>query len=222
MIDKALQMIAPHHCYGCGLVGRALCINCKNHIVFDAFELCLACRKPTLALSGICRDCKPSYDRAWCVGLYEGALKETLHAYKFERAKSAYRDFADLLDARVDVLPADVIVTYVPTLSSHRRQRGYDHMKLIAKSFARKRGLKCKSILVRLNKTHQRGSSAKDRWSQSQGAYMAKNVVAGATYLLLDDVVTTGATIEHAARVLKRAGAGQVWVATIARQTLDD
>jgi predicted amidophosphoribosyltransferase len=102
------------------------------------------------------------------------------------------------------------------------RERGYDHMLLIAKYVAKNRRLQCQQLIERVNDSKQRQSNAKQRTTQAKKAFEVDNRLDATTpYLLVDDVVTTGATIKYAAKALRRAGAKHVWVAVIARQTLD-
>jgi ComF family protein len=218
MIDKLLKIIAPHHCKNCNQIGGSLCEHCKYDIINTEFEECLSCMMPS---SGLCQECKRSYSRAWCVSELKNPIKELLYDLKFDNNRAAAKDIADLLHGRVDFLPNDTIVTHLPTLPSHIRRRGYDQSALIAKHFAKKRKLKFKNTLYRSTKTHQRDSTAKQRWTQAKNAFGVSKVEAGRTYFLIDDVVTTGASIEYAAKCLIENGAKEVWVGAIARQTLD-
>lgn len=180
----------------------------------------MACGRLSTREDGICANCRPPYTRAWCVGLYDEGLKDLIHGFKFERAKSNHKDLVDLLDKTLPVLPNDLTVTYVTTLSSHRRLRGYDHVRLVARVFAKRRGLKFETALERQGKTQQRGVGAELRWRQAKIAYASNKKLTG-RYLLIDDVVTTGATLHYASKTLLDAGASEVWVAAIARQSLD-
>jgi predicted amidophosphoribosyltransferase len=127
---------------------------------------------------------------------------------------------AALLDDIVPRLPEHVIIVPVPTLAVHVRQRGYDHMVLLAKAFAAIRELQSKSLLSRRTATSQRGASRVVRMHQAEQAFSCAPLQGG-IYVLLDDVLTTGATAEHAARALLAAGADEVWLAIIARQPLE-
>ena len=174
------------------------------------------------ARNGICDGCTTSYSRAWLVGERTDTLQGIIDALKFERVMDAADSLASLLDMRLPVLPESVIVVPVPTSSSHIRQRGYDHSQLIAKKFAKSRGLKMEQPLRRVALTVQRGKSKKERFEQASMTYHADRMVdSSSTYLLLDDVVTTNATFRYCAAALMDAGAQDVWVAAIARQPLD-
>lgn len=220
MINKVLQLIAPHHCYGCQKIGQTLCANCKYDIEEDGFDACIVCTRPSSA--GICTTCHTTYDKAWCVGDRLGALERLIDAYKFERVKDACVPLVELLDSRLPVLPESVIIVPIPTVPKHIRQRGYDHAAMIAKQLAKRRSLPYQVLLERTDVTMQRGKNKKQRMQQAESAYRCNATLdPAAIYLLVDDVVTTNATIRFGADALRKAGATDVWVAVLARQPLD-
>lgn len=220
MLEGALSFIAPHHCCGCDKIGGLLCDNCKYNINSEPKMFCIACCRPTGHM-WLCNTCRVPYERAWVVGERDGVLQRLVGLYKFERAQSAHRDLGDLILGVLPELPADTVIIPVPTTSGRIRERGYDHMLLIAKYVAKVRGLECKQLVRRKTDTKQRQSTAKQRAIQAKRAFVVHDRIdAHRPYLLIDDVVTTGATIKYAARALRDAGAKHVWVAVIARQTL--
>ena len=221
MLDKMLSFIAPHHCCNCGKVGSLLCDSCRYNIVSEPETVCLTCGGPA-GERGICRSCRVPYDRAWHVGKRADALQRLIGLYKFERVRDGYRVLGDLLIATLPQLPPETVVVPVPTVTSHIRQRGYDHTLLIARYVAKRRELRLGRSLERVTSTTQRHATAKERETQAKQAFSAVGeITPDVPYLLVDDVITTGATLKYAAKTLKDAGAMQVWVAIIARQTLD-
>jgi ComF family protein len=148
-------------------------------------------------------------------------LQRLIGDFKFERVYAAQYVLADLLLAHLDQLPPETVVTPVPTAASHIRQRGYDHTLLLARRVAKERGLKLAQPLIRATATKQRDANRAVRLAQAKTAFTARHPVDAVPYLLIDDVVTTGATMYYAAKLLKDAGAREVWAATIARQPLD-
>jgi ComF family protein len=156
------------------------------------------------------------------VGEREGTLQRVIGLYKFGRAKAAHKILGDLLLETLPCLPPDTVVVPVPTVSSHIRERGYDHMLLIAKYVAQSRGLKCEQLLRRRTDTKQRQASAGQRDIQAKYAFEVRDIInASKPYLLIDDVITTGSTIKYASKALHDAGAEHVWVAVIARQVME-
>jgi ComF family protein len=219
MIDTVLSYLAPHLCYGCGKVGTILCDNCKNNIVDDYFECCILCGSLTQA--GNCTDCLSPIARGWCVGEREGVLRKILDAHKFERVKAAHKVLAALAAEVTPALPSDCIVVPIPTTFAHIRQRGYDHSQLLAKSFTDLKGCRYAPLLNRQKQSTQRGHSRKERIKQAEEAFALEGTVEKRTYILVDDVVTTGATLRSAAHLLRARGAEDVWAVALMRQPLD-
>ena len=217
MLIRFSDLLAPHYCCSCGEIGAILCDYCKYNIISERVMQCISCERLTGGDESLCRQCALPYSRAWCVGVKTDELEKVIEAYKFGRAKSAYQLLAQLLDEVVPLLPDDTIVTAIPTVAAHIRERGYDHAALLARRFAATRRYTYSTPLVRLTKTRQRGASRRQREAQAKEAFRAISTVTG-TYLLIDDVFTTGATVKYAAQALHDAGASEVWVVVLARQ----
>lgn len=222
MIDTLLSYIAPHHCSGCGESGTLLCHNCKYDIISEPYSACIACSTAIAGKQGLCKKCVVPYERAWCVAPRHDVLQRLIDDYKFANVKAASVPLASLLHEQLPELPVNVNVVPVPTISSHIRQRGYDHTLLVARRFAKQRHLTISTPLQRATSTMQRGANKRDRTKQAQSAFMcSESLDPKAIYLLLDDVVTTGATVKFATKTLIDAGAQTVWVVSISRQPLD-
>jgi ComF family protein len=220
MIDELLSNVAPHHCCGCDKIGHLICYDCKNNITSEAETVCLGCHRPT-AIGWLCKECHLPFSRAWVVGKRSGILQRLIGNYKFQRARSAYRDLGDLLIDILPDLPVDTVIVPVPTTPAHIRERGYDHTLLIARYLAKRLNLSCCQILHRVTDTKQRQSSAKQRDTQARLAFVADKISnKDCPYLLLDDVITTGSTVKYASKALSKAGAKNIWVVAIAYQPL--
>jgi ComF family protein len=220
MIDKLLSTVAPHLCSGCGRIGISFCNRCKYDIKEKSFLGCLLCGRASKA--GICTSHQTAYSKAWIVGERQGGLQRLIGGFKFQNMKASAQSLAELLDERLPLLPTDTLIVPVPTAPAHVRERGYDHMLLVARHFARLRGLPLLQIVGRNTMATQHHANRRARIVQAQSAFRADGkVLPDSTYLLLDDVVTTGSTIAEASRVLKEAGANTIWVGAIARQSLD-
>lgn len=215
------DLIAPHYCCSCGVVGKILCDYCKYDIISSIPVFCLQCLKPVGRFGDVCKQCKTYYAKGWVVGHHRAAIKQLIAEYKFHSAKSAGNELALLLSEALPNLPNDVIITSVPTVHSHIRQRGYDHTSAIAAKLAKDRHLPFSRTLKRQHNYTQRGSNKSTRLAQAKEAFGAVSVQVGAKYLLIDDVCTTGATVNYAAKALLDAGASEVWVAVVSREPLD-
>ena len=220
IVDSLLSVVAPHLCSSCGRIGTTFCDNCKYDIIQRTFSNCILCDK--LAELGVCDDHKFVFNQAWVVGTRSGSLQRLIGGYKFQNMKAASVDLADLLCRRLPPLPARSVLVPIPTTAGHIRERGYDHMLLIAQELGRKLHIPVERILQRGNQLTQHHVGRKERLIQAKTAFRVEGMVdPGITYILLDDVVTTGATITQAAKLLRNAGAVYVWVAVTSRQPLD-
>jgi len=220
MIDVLLSMVAPHLCSGCGQVGSTFCDNCKYDITQEPFSGCILCGKPHPF--GVCADHNSSYNQAFVVGERSGPLQLLIGGYKFRNMKSTSVKLAELLDSRLPLLPDNAVFVPVPTSPAHQRERGYDHILLITKKLASLRRVPVARLLIRGNNLTQHRANRQDRLEQAKSAFTVNQALdPSRTYIIVDDIVTTGATIEQAAWQLRRAGATDVWVAVIARQPLD-
>lgn len=213
------SLLAPHYCCSCGAVGSLLCEYCKYDIINDSFDACILCHKLARLGQNSCTSCKSAFTKAWCAGSRSEGLKELLNKYKFERTRAAYAPLADLLHHTLPALPDDVVIVPVPTIAPHIRERGYDQTILLARQLARIRGVAYAPLLRRKTNSVQRGASRKQRAQQAEQAFKADNCTG--RYLVIDDITTTGSTLDAAAKVLLAAGAAEVWVAVVAVQPLD-
>lgn len=222
MVDRFLSFIAPHSCCGCGNSGSILCPSCKNDIVYEPVSACLGCLHPAFD-DNLCRTCRQEMgvEKAWCVGVRETALKELLDRYKFDSAKEAGRRCAELLHQRLPLLPDDFVVVPAPTSPAHRRLRGFDHTLYFARVFAHERKLTCTRLLVRHGNETQHFKNRTERLAQPVQSLEVIGKVPQ-NVLLLDDIYTTGATLRACVRKMHEAGVKRVFVAIIARQTLDE
>ena len=184
-----------------------------------------------------CRSCKtvhPPFDRAIAYGSYDGTLRDLIHLLKFHRVRPLTavlgRMLAETIADLEPSLPAGTVgVIPVPLYAKKRTERGFNQAEVIAraalKSLARlhpnsERFKFVPGALVRSRDTgSQIGLSRRERRENLGGAFAVSDPtrIEGRYILLVDDVYTTGATASECARVLLRAGARRVWVATVAR-----
>jgi ComF family protein len=180
------------------------------------------------ALCGMCRRAQPHFRRAVAYGAYEGALRDVIHLFKYHGTKPAGKLLGKLLHqaASAMALPDSVIVVPVPLWSGKRHARGFNQAEAIARSFLSFQSSSSiqldTSVLVRTRETaSQTGLTRHQRRANVRGAFavVKPEKVKGRSILVVDDVMTTGTTAGECARVLRRAGAKEVFVATVARAT---
>lgn len=220
MIDRLLGLLAPHVCIMCGTEGALLCSRCAPDATEPIPSRCYRCKAVTTD-NAVCVSCKRNSPlrHVWVASLYGGPPKELVYQLKFGRTKQAASVIARYLHEIVPALPPDTVVTYVPTATSRVRQRGYDQAQLIAKAFAKQRGITCSELLIRHGQSRQVGSDRKHRLEQAVKNYQFKRIIPkGTEVLLIDDILTTGATLEASAKMLHQAGAKTVNAAVFAQK----
>lgn len=159
----------------------------------------------------------PEVDACQALLAYDGAGRELVARLKHRNHRAALPGLAAAAASLVDPATVDV-VTWAPTTPRRRRSRGYDQSELVARVVARRLGRPCRRLLRRAEAPPQTGRPAADRWSGP--AFSARSVTSGSRVLVVDDVVTTGATAARAARALRSAGAGRIVVLALARTPL--
>ena len=220
MLDRLLALLAPHHCYSCGLTGTLLCEKCKKHIMATSFRDCVVCGRPTTENN--CQQHRLPYQQAYVVSPRQGVVARLLDDLKFQRVQAAAHTAAELLEARLPVLHPQTVIVPIPTIARHVRRRGYDHMKLIGRAISRRRRLPMRCLLRRrTNVTQHVAATAVQRRRQAQRFFRVVGQIDDqARYLIIDDIFTTGSTIKAAATVLRQAGARYVDIAVVARQEI--
>ena len=208
LFEQILYVLAPHECMGCTAEGILLCAACRDDLV-PMESSCYSCHCATSNFK-VCQVCGyvSQLESVRVYSWYEGLLKDLIKSVKFERAQAGANVLADLLLQRFNDQTHDFQVVPVPTTPRRQRQRGYDQAKLIAWQYAKKARLPYCAILQRSGTRRQLGASRQERLRQLQGVFSVrshkKDLVT--PVLLVDDVVTTGATIEEAARTLRAQG----------------
>lgn len=143
---------------------------------------------------------------------YEGLAVEIIKSLKYERAVASVKPIAQMMIDRIPYVEPSTVVSYIPTANSRVRQRGYDQARLLSKEIARTLGLKYQPTLLRVGKKRQVGSTREQRKKQLEGVFVIRPGVniAGKNILLVDDVVTTGASLTEVAKTLKKNGVRSV------------
>jgi ComF family protein len=138
--------------------------------------------------------------------------KELTRRFKFHYARAAARPIAQLMSEALPFFARDTIIVHIPTATVRRRQRGFDQAELLARQLARSQHLLQAALLARQGQSRQVGATREQRLQQLINGFHPRKpyLIKGAHILLVDDVTTTGATLEAAAKVLKQAGAKRI------------
>lgn len=209
------ELFCPHYCLMCGKLGEILCAECKNYNIHDHVNHCLKCG---VVVRDRCSTCSLPYNHAWMVGYKSERLGEMIDKFKYQSVRALVWPLAEMLAAVLPCLPEDTIVVPLPTIRRHVRERGLDHAWLLGKRLAMLKGWRCDRLVARMRDSVQVGASAEVRRAQAKVAYGLRGDVRSlAHYLVLDDVYTTGASVEAVCGLLRDAGAQNVMVAVLAR-----
>ena len=201
-----------------------VCGGCWRGFARLAPPWCLHCGMPapeTVDACPACRDVLPALDYARAAAAYGGTVREAVHALKFGGRRSLARTLGDLVREQCASTLAerpDALVP-VPLARARERQRGFNQAGLLAEHLGERLGLRVRPRwLVRLRATApQTDLDADARRANVEGAFAAAPAVSGAHVVIVDDVVTTGATMAECARALRAAGARRVGALAVAR-----
>ena len=229
IINGLLSLFFPTECAGCKRYIKDfryvyVCPACYGGLRRLPDSVCPACAKPIHSgHADGCRECRErgnEFTYVLAAGVFEGALKEMIHYMKFNNKKSAAKVAAGLIMERVDLkifIGADMIVP-APLSSASAAARGYNQTYEVAKYLAEKTGIPLVQSVRKVKETPAQNTlDRKDRLKNLKGAFEAKGAVEGKTVIVVDDVFTTGATINEIARTLKKASAAEVRGLVIAR-----
>jgi ComF family protein len=219
-----LDALLPPHCASCGAAGARWCAACQAAAPRLHPPLCPRCGDPTRGERtecGTCRAHPPAFDRAAAWGAYDGTLQAAIRRYKFRRDFGLAEVFAARMAEAVRERGWTVDAALpVPLGRERQRERGYNQAALLARPLAAALGCRYAGrMLRRARETRpQVGLSVAERRRNVAGAFAVRErPPTGARLLVVDDVMTTGATLSDAARALKEAGAGEVYAVALAR-----
>jgi phosphoribosyl transferase domain protein len=222
IIERIIDSVYPRRCIVCNdyLIinsdNKWFCKNCSSiPLAEENYILCKKCGS-IIEHFGNCARCnenKVYYDKGYALYEYEGSLRDILIKYKFN-GKKYYADFLiqemTAYARNRNILNYDYI-TCVPLHRVKKNLRGYNQSELPAKGLAMNLEIEYKELLVKIKNTKQQSSlSAKDRELNIKNAFVCNENLNGKCILIIDDVITTGSTINECCKVLKNAGASKV------------
>jgi ComF family protein len=221
-LERAVDILFPRACAGCGAGPWPFCGGCTAALVPLQPPWCRRCGRPSAAAVESCRDCPPaSIASIRSAFAYRGPAREAVHRLKF----SGWRGVGEALAAALAALgppPADA-VTWVPLASRRRAERGFDQARVLARALARELDLPAAAFVRRTMATSpQSRRTREERLRAMEGAFTRiPRRPPPPRILLVDDVLTTGATVSACAGALLEAGARQIHVFTACRSYSD-
>jgi ComF family protein len=229
-----MDLLYPRACSVCRRAadpaGHSLCWDCRTNLLLIHEPFCIRCGFPaagSIDHEYVCHQCterKPAFDAARSVTRYEGTAREMIHAFKYRKAFWLEDNMCEMLagGARIFFHPDEIdLVCGVPLYPRRKRERGFNQADLLARGLARQLGLNTSTKLLRRTREteSQTRLTADARLQNVRKAFEVdkKAEINDLNVLVIDDVMTTGATVSECARVLKQAGAASVHVLTLAR-----
>jgi ComF family protein len=211
-----LDLVVPPRCGGCGQEDALLCERCRAPLRRRLHE------PPGVPL-GMPASLPPGVVQLeWCAA-YSGPVRAALHAFKYRGERRLREPLAEELAARWRAAGrGGDVLTWVPVHASRRRERGFDQAEELARAMADRLGLPARPWLQRRQRTTaQHGLGQAERASNTAGVFTiapgAEQDIAARWVVVVDDIVTTGATLAGCAAALTEAGAGAVSAVTVAR-----
>lgn len=225
------ELLSPTRCASCERPGELVCGECLRKMTrIDPAHACPLCGAPFGEL--VCTECRDeatAVDRCLAAAVFEGPPARIVRAYKDGGERRLAVEIARLMiaaardaersapDRYAGLLSDADALAFVPVTAEAYRRRGFDHMEAVAREASRACGAPVVDALLKHGSADQREFSREERLASSLDVYEVVEDVRGARLLLLDDVITTGATVGAAAAALKRAGARRVDALAFAR-----
>ena len=209
--EIVLDSFAPERCYFCGKLSSPICGKCfKNYCGFGKIL-----SKPNSVIS-----------KEFYLSERSGELQKMVDEFKLQSKRQncqpLARLFADFLLSKEVFLQNrnKIVLIPVPTLPSHIRERGFDHTEMLAKNLSDMLDVQKIQIVQKIEKTSQRGADFKTRQIQAKKSYkfIGERLSQDKIYVILDDIRTTGATLNSIAEILQKNGARRVWAFYLLQQ----
>ncbi len=219
-----LDLLLPLRCLGCGREGDLICPSCRQSLPGIRLPLCQRCGA-TVSEGNLCHSCvnySLTIDGIRSLFLFQGTARQAILQLKYRHLKAIAAPLGQLLAEYLGSHPlkGEVIIP-VPLHPKRLRERGYNQASLLAKELGKLVDLPVvEDTVTRVRDAlpQARTGSAIERRRNVQDAFVCHQGLEGRQILLVDDVCTTGATLDACASALKAAGASYVWGLTVARE----
>ncbi len=223
--EVALNLLFPHRCIGCGREGELICSSCQINLPRIMPPVCPKCGRPQSS-NILCPDCvkRQSYvDGIRSPYRFEGLIRQAIHQFKYRNLRSLATLLAQLMNNYLKTysVPGNILIP-VPIHNKRIRERGYNQSLLLARKLGKLTDLPViENYLIRQIQSppQARSASVEERHRNVADAFICNDSgLRDRQVLLIDDVATSGATLDACAKVLKATGASSVWGLTLARE----
>lgn len=220
-----VSFLFPERCVGCGKEGDFICRLCQQSLLQITLPDCPRCGSPQ-AEGKLCPDCtgrQVKFDGIRSPFRFDGAIRQAIHELKYRNLRAIARPLAELLQQYLitNPIPAEILVP-VPLHRKRLRERGYNQSDLLAQELSQLTNLPTIGdclIRQRYALPQARTSNVEERKSNIDGAFTCLDGrLRDKRVLLIDDVATSGATLDACAEAIKAAGASSVWGLVMARE----
>jgi len=224
------ELLFPKFCLGCGFLGRYLCPSCQKQLKVHNRPTCFYCGKASylgLTHPGCLK--KLDVDGMISIFYYNSLLKKVIKNLKYRLATKVWEEFWPSLNPQAlkplllfKEIVKDGVIQPIPLTKTKLKERGFNQTELISQYFQKFLNLPMADYLIRKKETLAQAQlkSKKERYHNLHGAFGLKEKkinLSGQKIVLVDDVITSGSTVKEAAKVLKRANAGKIYILSLAR-----
>uniref|UniRef100_A0A832E0R1 ComF family protein n=1 Tax=candidate division WWE3 bacterium TaxID=2053526 RepID=A0A832E0R1_UNCKA len=224
LLNRVLGFVFPTRCVSCGRAGALLCGECLFQLEPLEALPCIVCGKPAVLgfTHPVCRT-RWAPERFLAAFPYQGPARRLVQALKYKRLRAVAKIMVELLIAELREMGIEfgpqAQVVPIPLSFWRKGARGFNQSELLGRELAENLRLEFRSNLLRKIKdtSSQVSLDRPERQANVRGVFAVSKEFYGRDIILVDDVVTTGSTVREAAHVLKKAGAGQVWVLAFAQ-----
>lgn len=222
------DLLFPRHCLSCGALGSFICLRCQKSLQFVQKERCFYCGRQSFQgfTHPVCRKFR-GVDGFRTIYRYENVMKRIMKGIKYRLAREALDELLHFSAGQIGLtlkylkdLNIHIAIQPVPLHKARLHERGFNQADIIVRNLSALLGFPTVSVLQRVRKTEPQAqlSSGQKRYQNLRAAFaVSPAAVVPQNILLVDDVATTGSTLASAVRELKRAGAKQVFVFSLAK-----
>ena len=222
MLDKLISLISPHHCVVCSNIADGMCKKCMLQLKLFNSHNCILCGCGLNTGSRCCSSCELANVNQLITVKMSKDLRKLLHEYKYNNKRAFCKVLAQIVSNNIDNTGCNYVIVPLPTSSKHRRQRGYDHILNIVRHLSKMTNCEYEMVLKCKTNFRQVGADRQTRFIQAENAFISRYPLSpDRTYIIFDDVITTGATITSAVQALRSGGARKIQILAITHRALE-